>query len=123
LKKQLAWLKLDNARIGDSTMPFIGKLTALTRLQLSNTGITDKGLASIGSLEELQSLNLVNVRISLAGLLQLRSLKNLKHLYLYQSGIRSTEFAGLQKNFPAIRIDTGGYKVPLLATDTIEVKQ
>ena len=35
LKKQLVWLKLDNAAVNDAAMDEIAKLTTLTRLQLS----------------------------------------------------------------------------------------
>ena len=47
LKKQLVWLKLDDAVLSDESMDHIADLTALTRLQLRNTSITDKGLSLI----------------------------------------------------------------------------
>jgi uncharacterized membrane protein/mono/diheme cytochrome c family protein len=122
LKKQLVWLKLDNAVINDETMDHISKLTSLTKLQINNTGITDKGLAKLQSLEQLQSLNLVGTKVTTQGVMQLNKLKKLKNLYLYQTGVNNNEWPLLQKAFPAAQIDSGKYTVPTLSTDTTEIK-
>ena len=122
LRKQLVWLKLDNAAINDETMDDISKLTALTKLQINNTPITDKGLAKLQSLEQLQSLNLVGTKITVQGVMQLEKLKKLKNLYLYQTGVNNNEWSLLQKAFPAAQIDSGKYTVPTLPTDTSEIK-
>ena len=122
LKKQLVWLKLDNAVISDAAMDEIAKLTNLTRLQLSNTAITDKGLVKLQSLEQLQSLNLVGTKVTATGLTQLGKLKKLKSLYLYQTGVNNNDWSLLHKTFPATQIDSGKYTVPTLAKDTTEVK-
>ncbi len=55
VKKQLAWLKLNDTNVGDSTLSIIGKCTNLTLLQLNNTKITDNGLGVIKDLDKLQS--------------------------------------------------------------------
>lgn len=122
LKKQLIWLKLDNAAINDETMDDISKLTALTKLQINNTLITDKGLTKLQSLEQLQSLNLVGTKITAQGVMQLEKLKKLKNLYLYQTGVNNNEWSLLQKAFPSAQIDSGKYTVPTLPTDTSEIK-
>jgi len=122
LRKQLVWLKLDNAVITEATMEEVAKLSALTRLQLSNTGITDKGLTKLQSLEQLQSLNLVGTKVTAQGVTQLSKLKKLKNLYLYQTGVNNNEWPLLQKAFPGAQIDSGKYTVPTLAKDTTEVK-
>jgi len=123
LKKQLVWLKLDNAVISDATMDEIAKLTNLTRLQLSNTAITDKGVVKLQSLEQLQLLNLVGTKVTATGLTQLGKLKKLKSLYLYQTGVNNNDWTLLHKTFPATQIDSGKYTVPTFVTDTTEVKQ
>jgi uncharacterized membrane protein/mono/diheme cytochrome c family protein len=122
LEKQLIWLKLDHAAITDSSLKEIGKLKSLTRLQLSNTRITDKGLAELKSLDQLQSLNLVGTQISSQGIMQLKLLKKLNNLYLFQTKISGSEWFDLQKAFPQTKIDSGKYYVPMLPTDTVEVK-
>ena len=122
LKKQIVWLKLDNAVINDGTMDHISKLSALTKLQINNTGITDKGLTKLQSLEQLQSLNLVGTKVTAKGVAQLSKLKKLTNLYLYRTGVNDNEWSLLKKAFPTTRIDSGKYTVPTLPTDTTEIK-
>jgi hypothetical protein len=46
----------------------------------------------------------------------------LKTVYLYQTRISSQEWQAVQKMFPGVQIDSGGYHVPILVTDTTVVK-
>ncbi len=122
LKKQLIWLKLDNAVIGDASADELAKLSSLTRLQLNHTGITDKGLAKLAALTNLQSLNLVGTKVTAQGVQLLRNLKKLKHLYLYQTEVVAGDWPALKKSFPNTDIDSGKYIVPTFVTDTTQVK-
>jgi hypothetical protein len=92
-------------------------------LQLSNTGITDKGLALLTSLKELRSLSLVATKVSANGLLALKGLKNLATIYLYQTNLDRSKWDQLKASFPKTVLDTGGYSVPILASDTTEFKK
>jgi len=123
LKNQLVWLKLSNKNIADSLFKKIGELTSLTRLQLDNTSITDKELTSLNALVNLQHLNLVGTKVTAQGLIQLKSLPNLQAIYLYKTFINSYDWPLLRNNFPKVTLDTGGYKVSFLETDTMLVKQ
>jgi uncharacterized membrane protein len=122
VKKQLIWLKLGNTNISDSSMMVIGQLENLRWLSLQHTNITDKGLLAIQSLPNLQYLNLVGTRVTAGGVMQLKGLKLLRSLYLYQANINRADWPDLQKAFPKTRIDSGGYMVPSLPTDTMLVK-
>jgi uncharacterized membrane protein/mono/diheme cytochrome c family protein len=122
LRRQIVWLNLDNTGLTDSSMATIGKLEALKKLQLSNNNISDKGLMQLQSLKELRSLNLVGTKITSKGLMSLTKLENIRYLYLYQALITSADWAILQKAFPSTTLDTGNYKLPMLASDTTEVK-
>ena len=122
LKKQLVWLKLDNAAVNDTAMDEISRLTTLTRLHLSNTNITDAGLVKLQTLQELQSLNLVGTKITAQGLAKLSGLKKLKNLYLYKTAVGNNDWSVLKKTFPATQVDSGKYAVPTLVTDTTVVK-
>jgi hypothetical protein len=123
VKKQLAWLKLNDTYIGDSALSAIGQCTNLTLLQLNNTKITDKGLASIKNLNKLQLLNLVGTKVTAGGVMQLQSIKGLQSIYLYQTGVNKNDWPALKKAFPKTEIDSGGYVVPLFQTDTEIVKK
>jgi uncharacterized membrane protein/mono/diheme cytochrome c family protein len=122
LKKQLAWLKLDDTGISDSSLSVIGQCTNLTLLQLNNTKITDKGLALIKNLSKLQSLSLVGTKVTGKGVIQLQLIKGLQSIYLFQTEVNKNDWPALQKAFPKTEIDNGGYVVPLLTTDTTIVK-
>jgi len=97
-------------------------LQNLTRLELDHTGITDQGLDQLLSLSQLQSLNLVDTKVTAAGVVKLVKLKKLRAIYLYQTEIDRKEWPSLKKSFPNAILDSGGYSVPLLNTDTIIVK-
>ncbi|HEY6978656.1 MAG TPA: c-type cytochrome domain-containing protein [Chitinophagaceae bacterium] len=122
LKKQLVWLNLANTNIDDASLSTIAQLTNLVRLHLENTRVTDKGLQRLQSLSNLRYLNLVGTKITAEGVMQLKGLKKLQSLYLYQTNIDKKYFAALRTAFSKTQIDTGGYYVPTLASDTTEVK-
>lgn len=122
LKKQLIWLKLGSSKTTDEVLEEIAKLTSLIRLSLEKTFITDKGLQQLKNLSQLQYLNLVGTKVTAQGIEQLKELKNLQQIYLYQTAISPGEWKNLKKAFPKTMIDTGGYKVPMLVSDTTEKK-
>lgn len=122
LKRQLAWIKLGNTKIGDASMEILGQCINLTRLNLSHTRITDKGLAYLAPLNQLQSLNLVGTSVTASGIAALKEWKNLQSLYLYHTNIQREDWAELKRLFPNVILDSGGYKLQFLATDTQQVK-
>ena len=123
LKKQLTWLKLSNSTIVDSNLVTIAKLSSITRLFLDKTLVTDKGMQQLKNCSQLQYLNLVGTKVTASGVMQLASLKNLQQLYLYQTPISGADWMTLKKLFPKTLIDTGGYKIQRLDSDTVELKK
>jgi hypothetical protein len=122
LQKQLIWLKLGYTNISDANMAVIGQLSNLTWLSLEHTPISDPGIRSLQSLQNLQYLNLVGTSVTLQGVLQLKDLKSLRSLYLYQTKIDRKDWSLIQHSFPKTMLDSGGYIVQTLATDTVMVK-
>lgn len=122
IKKQLVWLKCGNTKITDSALHYIAQCSNLIFLQLDNTLITDKGLQQLSSLQQLQSLNLVGTNITAQGLEILKNLKQLQSVYVYQTKIKKEDWPQLQKDFPKVLIDSGGYNVPLFPNDTVVLK-
>ena len=122
LKKQLLWLKINNTKIGDDDLAIIGQCVNLRLLQLSNTSISDKGLANLKSLVALESLNLVGTNVTTAGVMQLKDLHKLKSLFLYQTKVNRGDYQKLKSIYPRVALDTGGYVVPTLVSDTTQVK-
>lgn len=122
LKKQLLWLKLDGQALKDSSIQKIAKLVSLRRLHLTNTEMPDESVALLANLKELTSLNLTGTSVTASGIIKLKTLPRLKNLYLYKTSITASEREELKKQFPAVNIDFGNYTLPMLATDTTEVK-
>jgi uncharacterized membrane protein/mono/diheme cytochrome c family protein len=122
LKKQLVWLKMGDTKITGSALAVVAQCTELTMLFLNNTDITDKGLLQLNTLTQLQVLNLVGTKVTAAGVEQLPGLKNLQSLYVYGTGVRTEDVARLKKVLPKTTIETGGYSIPLLESDTTKVK-
>lgn len=122
LNKQLISLKLSGSNANDDLLSTVAKCSNLIRLYLDGTNITDKGLAKIVSLSNLQYLNLTHTNVTAHGLLQLKPLQDLQAVYLYQTKITQADWASLQQTFPKTVLDSGGYIVPTLTTDTTEVK-
>jgi len=115
-------LKLGSSYITDSALLVIAQFENLMRLQLDYTKITDKGLANLTALQNLRYLNLVGTAVTEKGVLQLKDLKSLRSIYLYQTMVKKSEWNDLKKAFPKTFIDSGGYTVPFLPNDTMEVK-
>src|SRR5436190_15051539 len=122
IKKQLVWLNLSGKKISDTLLASIAQLTSITRLQLDNTMITDRGLASLRLLINLQYLNIVGTKVTTNGIMQLKGLPKLQAIYIYKTFITASEWSTLKSNIPNVTLDTGGYYVPILETDTTVVK-
>lgn len=122
LAKQVVELKLSSTGLNAANVAAIAECTAVRRLSLDNTGITNASLTALQSLQELRYLNLVGNPVTVTGLMKLKGLKNLKAIYVYRSGITHLDWRGLQKAFPKTVLDSGGYNVATLATDTVPLK-
>ncbi len=122
VKKQLIWLKMPNCKLSDSSWQKIGTCNQLRKLSIEHSIISDKGLSYLSSLTHLQFLNLVDTKISTKVLLQLKNLQELTQIYIGQTNVLKGDFERLQKAFPKAKIDSGGYSVITLSTDTQLVK-
>ena len=122
LKDQLVSLKCSRTSLTDSALPVIGLCSRLVRLWLDHTAITGNTLSSLQSLTHLHYLNLSGTAVTVEELQPLKSLPQLATLYLYQTGVDKKRWAVLQQSFPHTQLDSGGYVVPLFATDTTIVK-
>lgn len=120
LKKQLLSLKLNDAKIGDEAMSFIKECSRLRVLQLNKTAISDKGLAMLASLKELRTLSLVGTKVTADGLMVFKGLPDLETIYLFQTNVSKANWPQLKNFFPKTVLDTGGYHVPILQSDTTE---
>lgn len=119
LKKQLLWLNLGRTRITDEGLKVIAQLPALRQLHLSNTMISDEGIQHLTPLAELNYLNLVGINLTDVGLTHLAKMKKLKNIFVYQTEVTADGLKNLASQLPNALIDTGGYTLPTLASDSV----
>lgn len=122
IKDQLLWLNVGRTKITDAGLNTIARLSNLAQLSLEYTATTDIGLKHLSTLSELNTLNLVGNKISDDGLVSLLNLPKLEKVFLYQTDVSATGVRKMLRDRPKIEIDTGGYVIPRLATDTLIFK-
>jgi uncharacterized membrane protein len=122
LKDQLVILKATGVNLGNDALTDISRCTQLIRLRLDHATFGSEGLKPLITLQKLRYLNLVGTAVTQTDVLALKGLSNLKVLYLFQTKVDKAGWVSLARVFPQTKIDSGGYMVPLLTTDTQIVK-
>jgi uncharacterized membrane protein len=122
LRKQLVWLKMPGTQLTPEGWKEVANYKMLTRLSLEHSNINDAGLAQMVNLEHLQYLNLAGTHVSVQGVRQLKNITTLRNIYLAETRLKPEEFAALQKVLLHVKLDSGNYRVPTLATDTQVLK-
>jgi hypothetical protein len=122
LQKQLLWLNIGHTAITDSALAVLAQCKNITELQINHTAVSDGGMEYLKQLDSLQTLNLVETKITGAGLMKLVSLKKLRSVYLYHTALDKKDWVLLQKAFPKTMLDSGGYSLPYIESDTQVVK-
>ena len=112
------WIKLSDSNFSDELIKYLLEMPHLSKLYLDNTWITDQSLSQLTQLKSLRYLNIVGTHTTEKGISSLRDLPNLERLFIYQTRSSSAERMQLLKMLAPIQVDTGGYVVPTLATDT-----
>ena len=123
LKDQLVLLKCSFAREGDALVTAAAACPRLVRLWLDHTAITGANLAELRTLGNLKYLNLTGTGIGASDVAKLKGAPKLAELYLYQTKVGRADWAALQRDFPRVSMDTGGYAIPFLTTDTAIVRE
>lgn len=122
ISDQLLQLNASFTGITNEHLNALSNCKTLKQLFLNSTAITDKGLNALAGLENLETLSITQTKTTEAGINGLSSLKNLKKVFLYGTGFTKGSLTQLQQKIQGLIIDTGGYKIPILVTDTTEAK-
>jgi uncharacterized membrane protein len=123
LKDQLVSLKCSFSRAGDELVTAAAACPMLVRLWLDHTAITGANLDALRGLPNLNYLNLTGDSVGAAQVAALKGSPKLTEIYLYQTKVRRADWDALRRDFPRAMLDTGGYAIPFLATDTAEVRE
>lgn len=122
IKKQLIWLKAGNLDQISNLGEVLSKLTNLTVLHLNQSAISDNDLNQLVNLKNLQILNVTNTNVTEKGISALTSLPNLAKIFLFQTKVDKRKWSNLSLRFPNTFLDSGGYLVPTLETDTARIE-
>lgn len=122
LKEQVVLLKCSFVRAGDELVVAAAACPRLVRLWLDHTAITGANLGQLQTLANLKYLNLTGTGVGAADIGKLKGLPKLATLYLYQTKVGRGDWVGLKRDFPRVTLDSGGYTIPFLVTDTAIVR-
>ncbi|HXB34645.1 MAG TPA: c-type cytochrome domain-containing protein [Puia sp.] len=122
LKDQLVSLKCSWVRGGDQLVSAAAACPRLVRLWLDHTAITGANLGELRALANLKYLNLTGTAVDAADVKRLKGLPKIAELYLYGTKVGREDWVGLRRDFPRVVLDSGGYTIPVLVTDTAIVR-
>ncbi|HEV2482418.1 MAG TPA: DUF2231 domain-containing protein [Puia sp.] len=122
IREQLVELKCSDLPVGDEIINIAAASPHLVRLWLDHTRITGKPLGQLDTLAELRYLNLTGTAVDEAAVRTLTKAKKLKEIFLYQTNVPKSSWPALQAAFPHTLLDSGGYQLPKLTTDTAVVR-
>jgi uncharacterized membrane protein len=115
-------LKLGSTHLTDQGASSLGDFPNLRWLALEDTKITDVTIGQVATILRLRYLNLNGTSVTASSLEKLSGLKELKSLFLYHTAVTPDEARQLQVLLPSVKIEVGGYHVPMLPTDTVVLK-
>jgi uncharacterized membrane protein len=119
VSRQLIWLDAGGHELTNEHFTTISQLNNLRMLYLNETATTDEQVSMLEPLKELRFLNLVGNAVTGKGIDGLKDLAHLEQLFLYRTAVSSRDIAELAKEKTGLMIDTGGYQLPKLQTDTL----
>ena len=122
VREQLVELKCSDLPLGDSVVVIAAGCPHLVRLWLDHTKITGKDLGKLDTLAGLRYLNLTSTAVDESAVRALANAKKLREIYLYQTNVSKSAWPALQAAFPHTVLDSGGYHLVKLTTDTAIVR-
>jgi len=102
VKENILWLNVAGNNVSDNEIETIRQFVNLERLRLDANPITDKGLQKLFSLTHLQSLNLDGTKVTKDGVSFLSKITSLQRVYVWNSGIKKEDVAGVKFPFKII---------------------
>jgi uncharacterized membrane protein len=118
LAENILFFKSNKANFSKNGWMTLAKMKNLRSLNLNNSNIQNKELGMLSTLTGLRILNISGTMIDAKGMSNLKAFINLEKVFIFETKIEKSEFVKLKAILPNVKIDTGGYVVPTLLTDT-----
>ncbi|MGR3811043.1 c-type cytochrome domain-containing protein [Jiulongibacter sp. NS-SX5] len=118
LEEHIVWLKMTNQSFNQDNIEKLSSLKNLSVLDLRRSSFTDQSELSFEKLTELRRLNLSHSNIALEALLSCKALEHLSSMTLSGIEFSEKEVQILREQFPKVRLEFGGYRVPTFESDT-----
>lgn len=108
VSEQLVGLQLSKMPIKNEDLSVVAGFQNLEKLNLNFTSIDDAGLTQLSGLNHLEKLSISGTKVGRNALAQLLpKLNTLREIHVWNTGLSTTDLAGLQKQFPKIKFDAG----------------
>jgi uncharacterized membrane protein len=118
LAPNIVWLRMSGTQVGDAVFPVLQQMPNLSRVFLDGTLIMGSQMGALTQLSRLTYLNLSNTQLQPNNLSLLSGCANLKQVFLRQTAVSGQNLPFLG----TIQVDTGGYRMEFLTTDTARLK-
>jgi uncharacterized membrane protein len=118
LAPNVVWLRLSDTQVSDAVFATLATMPWLSRIWLDGTHVSGAQLGQLTALTRLSYLNLSNTPLVPAHLQQLSGVSSLKQLFLRKTAVSGQVLPQLSQ----VRLDTGGYRLDFLPTDTARLK-
>lgn len=122
IREQLVELKCSGLPLGDEVIDVAAGSPHLVRLWLDHTKITGARLGRLDTLPELRYLNLTGTAVDEAAVRSLSRARKLREVFLYQTKVAVSSWPSLQAAFTHTVLDSGGYHLTPLTSDTALVR-
>lgn len=122
LAPQVVILKMSEVQFSATAWQHLEKMAQVTKLYVDATNITDADIGHLMPLQRLQFINLGQTQVTSNGVQQLAALPVLRQIFLFNSKVSRADYPLLQQKMSLVQMDTGGYQMPLLASDTARLK-
>lgn len=123
VKSAIVWLKIVDRVLTMNNLEMISGMRNLVKLELRNCQIAGEDMSFLRNLKELKILNLQGSQMSILHAADLRNMSKLESVYVFGTAFDRKELLQMHAQFPSLKIDTGGYKVPTLKSDTTVFKR
>ncbi|MDA0195730.1 MAG: chitobiase/beta-hexosaminidase C-terminal domain-containing protein [Bacteroidetes bacterium] len=105
--EQIVQFNAAKTHLTDDALKLIGEFKNLEKLNLNFTDISGNGISSLSGLKKLNEIALSGIALNVSELQVLGDLDELNKVFIWSTGLSSSDIIELKSRFPLIEIETG----------------